>query len=197
MNFDRFVEKLKEQYTKESKLFTEDLIRYWFVNSMELYKDAIIELPYSKSPLKIKEGKNILKGNRYRVDLYIKNKDAAIEFKYHRKSTSVSPCYTSKRAAVFCDLNRLSLLDNERKYLIYAFDEDMKRDFDGTIPKLLCKDKILFPKDITIKSNYFREIAFRCFNCGEEQFNYCVEKEFSDWVIENKLYLLILKVLNI
>ena len=96
--WNEFIEILTDHYKKESNLFTEDLIRYWFIDyfrEKDISKQLLkIEVPYireNKTEIKLKENLPIqlkLKDdkNRSRVDLYYPNNDEVIEFKFHRST---------------------------------------------------------------------------------------------------------------
>lgn len=143
---------LSNRLTGAPYLVTEDLIRHWFI---EIHKGACrIEVPYQrnnnpKTPLKIRQNAPKLKTNIYgtvrsRADLYYwgfleensrDQEDTVIEFKFHRDTLYSKCCTATNAGEVFNDLNRLSILENKEKYLVYVFDSTMKNYYDK---KLAC-----------------------------------------------------------
>ena len=140
MNIDwgKFVENIVKHFDRERGLITEDLIRYWFIKQI---KNACkIEVPYfrtdkngmSITPLKILRGKeNYLKSNRNRLDLYFEESKVAIEFKYHRKTDYSNNCTATNIGEIFNDINRISILDCNEKYIVYVFDDKMKKYYQN------------------------------------------------------------------
>ena len=143
INYSDYVSQLENYFSSISKLMTEDLVRHIFV--MLHNKNCAIEVPYIRTkspitPLKVKKTKlTYFKNSLSRADLYYERgvkgitddeKDAVIEFKFHRRTKYSQNCATSKIGSVFGDLNRLSLLKNDTKYLIYVFDKNMFDYFD-------------------------------------------------------------------
>lgn len=124
IDFKKFEDKLAKKFDDMSHLVTEDLIRYWFIQSQEReYTDAEIEVPYRR--LQVAQRFNGLLYNRARSDLHYKNEGVVIEFKYHKRVALSTTCKTTNMGSVFNDLNRLSTLQNAEKYLIYVFDQEM------------------------------------------------------------------------
>lgn len=141
--WDDFTKLLKEHYDKEDYLFTEDLIRYLFVNYLKeidptrlnSINNTKIEVPYLRGdktklkikpncPIKLKQNK---KGkNRSRADLYYCDEDEVVEFKFSRCTEYSKSCTNSDLGALLNDFNRLSILENNNKYSIYVCDEYMK-----------------------------------------------------------------------
>ena len=134
--WDGFTDNLQSHYKNEGYLFTEDLIRYWFVDYIRTI-DLIspkgyteIEVPYSKlnlkknCPFRLKEGKN-----RCRADLHYCGEDQVVEFKFHRSTMYSKSCTASDLGTLLNDFNRLSILDNKNKYSIYICDAFMEDYF--------------------------------------------------------------------
>ena len=144
-----FESELEKYFKAERHLITEDLIRYIFVKIHNSNK-AQIEVPYirTKSPatsIKIKPTcLSYFNNSLARADLYYEKNssgitdgesDVVIEYKFHRCTKYSNNCTTSKIGSVFADLNRLSVLENNEKYLIYVFDQNMQNYFSrGLIP---------------------------------------------------------------
>lgn len=137
--FDDFNNKLQKHYDEEGNLFTEDLIRYWFIKFFQEIdptknrNNTLIEEPYvraDKTKLKLKQNfklkTNKQNGNRSRADLFYSDNDEVFEFKYHRKTTYSKSCTGTNLGSLLNDFNRLSVLNNIKKYSIYVFDQEMK-----------------------------------------------------------------------
>lgn len=134
INWNKFIKELANHFYKEKGLITEDLIRYWFI---KLNKNPCkIEVPYFRTDKKgnsitplviLNSKKNYLNSNRNRLDLYFEKLKVAIEFKYHRKTDYSNNCTATNVGEVFNDINRLSILDCDEKYVIYVFDDKMKK----------------------------------------------------------------------
>ena len=98
---------------------------------------------------------------------------------------------------VFRDLNRLSVLGNKEKYLIYVFDGEMKEYYDErAVTDILKFDKNYKCKvsgEINIDENSNREFykaAFSSFRDGYKnfsKFNYTVRKVYSDKITSFKI----------
>ena len=198
-----FKKELDKHFSVEKHLITEDLIRYWFIHIHGT--NTIIEMPYRL--LSIKPTKSsFLASNRARADLYYGNpEDTVIEFKYHRKSDYSSSCTATNMGSVFNDLNRLSILDNKEKYLIYVFDEEMKKYYEKNSPfdilkisKAKVSPKIGINKTtdskVAIGFEEFKKQAFSGFNCKKfEDFNYTVKISDIQKLV-NGFYLIIYRV---
>lgn len=138
IDFKKFEEKLAEKFDVMSHLVTEDLIRYWFIQSQgREYADAEIETPYRR--LRVNPSFNGTLSNRARVDLHYKEEDVVIEFKYHKKVALSTTCKTTNMGSVFNDLNRLSTLQSADKYLIYVFDREMYDYYQKHSPTAILK----------------------------------------------------------
>ena len=139
--WDDFTNNLQSHYNNEGYLFTEDLIRYWFVNyfmTIDKTKSKLnteIEVPYLKgstTKLRLKKSCPIsLKSssageNRSRADLCYCNEDEVVEFKFNRCTRYSKSCTNSNLGSLLNDFNRLSILENKHKYSIYVCDEYMK-----------------------------------------------------------------------
>lgn len=139
--WDNFTNCLQKYYNNEDYLFTEDLIRYWFIKYLmtidktKTKSNTEIEVPYLRggsTKLKLKTSCPIpLKlsttgKNRSRADLYYCNEDEVVEFKFHRCTMYSKSCTNSDLGSLLNDFNRLSILDNSNKYSIYVCDDYMK-----------------------------------------------------------------------
>ena len=210
---------LKTHFSFEEKLITEDLIRYWFIDVHRKEYNFSIEEPYYskkgyKTPIKYSGAKI---SDRARADLYVcddKTTDAVFEFKYHRKSERSSSCRTTNVGEVFNDLNRLSLLDNKEKYLVYVFDKEMAsyyekrgKEFDILKPTIFCKGgaSCRIDKDYDGLGKGFGEFKKRALSSFEKitlfmDFNYVAKEVFYDEIKitsinpEKTYYLVIYKV---
>ena len=112
INYENFNEILKTKFNNIPRLVTEDLIRFWFIESQNLnVPSVIIEKPYKN--LNINENFIDYLTNRIRADFYYAPWDTVIEFKYHKKIESSDSCKTTNMGEVFRDLNRLSVLGNK------------------------------------------------------------------------------------
>lgn len=199
-----FKKELVKHFSVEPRLITECLIRYWFIE-IHGRNDAEIEKPYRTLSINPKY-KTYLASNRARADLYYGNaEDTVIEFKYHRKTKYSSCCTATNMGSVFNDLNRLSILDNKEKYLIYVFDEEMKKYYEKNSPfdilkisKAKVSPKIGINKTtdskVAIGFEEFKKQAFSGFNCKKfEDFNYTVKISDIQKLV-NGFYLIIYRV---
>ena len=138
--FAKEIEKNREDY----KLFSEDLLRYYFIKYFEKndlnksIENTFVEEPYIRENEDARETQLRLKSekpynltndtkSRCRADLYYSDEGEVIEFKFHRKTDFSNSCTATKLGSVLNDFNRLSLLENNKKYSIYFFDEQMKK----------------------------------------------------------------------
>lgn len=196
INYEKFNEILKTKFNNIPRLVTEDLIRFWFIESQNLnVPSVIIEKPYKN--LNINENFIDYLTNRIRADFYYAPWDTVIEFKYHKKIESSDSCKTTNMGEVFRDLNRLSVLNNKEKYLIYVFDGEMKEYYDErAVTDILKFDKNYECKvsvEINIDENSNREFykaAFSSFRDGYKnfsKFNYTVRKVYSDKITSFKI----------
>ena len=155
-DFSGFEQELAKHFNKEHHIITEDLIRYWFIQTHLQNGMPSTEVPYirkkenkSITPLIPSENKPKLipiihnggkKSYRVRADLYygdinnigkqIEGKlDCVFEFKYHRRTRYSDCCTGTDCGSVFGDLNRLSILDNKEKYFVYVFDDNMYDEY--------------------------------------------------------------------
>ena len=155
-DFSRFKDELAKHFRKEHHIVTEDLIRYWFIQTHSQNGMSSTEVPYirekedkSITPLISSKNKPKLipiihkggkKSYRVRADLYygdINNNceqiegelDCVFEFKYHRRTRYSDCCTGTDCGSVFGDLNRLSILDNKEKYFVYVFDDNMYDEY--------------------------------------------------------------------
>ncbi len=203
INYEKFNEILKTKFNNIPRLVTEDLIRFWFIESQNLnVPSVIIEKPYknlhiNENFIHINENFIDYLTNRIRADLYYAPWDTVIEFKYHKKIESSDSCTTTNMGEVFRDLNRLSVLGNKEKYLIYVFDGEMKKYYDKrAVTDILKFDKNSECKvsgEINIDENSNREFykaAFSSFRDGYKnfsKFNYTVRKVYSDKITSFKI----------
>lgn len=138
INYNAYVKDLERCFTSIPRLMTEDLVRHIFIKAHN--PNCEIEVPYIRTkspttPLKINSRYfTYFQNSLSRADLYYEKgiaeitndgNDAVIEFKFHRCTKYSQNCTTSKIGSVFADLNRLSTLTNDTKYLIYVFDDNM------------------------------------------------------------------------
>ena len=144
INYVDYEQKLSREISAQPHLVTECLIRHWFTDVHG--KNVKIEVPYvrvdkkgkSITPIHIKpKYKGCLASNKVRADLCAdiwkleanEKANTVIEFKYHRRTDYSRNCTTTKLDSLFADMNRLSIVDAEDKYLIYVFDDDMRKYF--------------------------------------------------------------------
>ena len=200
---------MNQHFLIEKNIITEDLVRYWFINVHSDYS-ADIEVPYYE--LISKRG---VLNSRARADLRLSKgeENAVFEFKYHRKAVRSSSCTATNMGSVFHDLNRLSILDNKNKYLVYVFDQEMADYYEknkifnilkpSELKKGTVKYKVNGSTDARIaKSKYeeFKKQAFSGFNAAINSFSgfgYTVEVEyFNEISVEKeKFYVVIYKVI--
>ena len=196
INYEKFNDKLKTKFNNIPRLVTEDLIRFWFIGSQNLSVPSVtIEKPYEN--LKIKSDFKERITSRARADLYDEQSDSVIEFKYHKKIESSESCKTTNMGEVFRDLNRLSVLNNKEKFLIYVFDGEMKEYYDErAVNDILKFDKSFEFKvsgEININENSNKEFykaAFSSFCDGYKnfsKFNYTVRKVYSNKITSFKI----------
>lgn len=196
INYEKFNDKLKTKFNDIPRLVTEDLIRFWFIESQNLsVPSTTIEKPYKK--LIISDNFSNCLTNRIRADLYYAPRDTVIEFKYHKKIESSDSCKTTNMGEVFRDLNRLSVLTDKEKYLIYVFDGEMKEYYDKrAVNDILKFDKSFECKvsgEININENSNKEFykaAFSSFCDGYKnfsKFNYTVRKVYSNKITSFKI----------
>lgn len=225
INYSAFEKELALRFNTISRLITEDLIRQWFIETQCLsIKSATIEVPYiqptkakKKTPLVVKNSSTFKRTgkNLPHADLYIKSYDAVIEFKYHKKSPYSATCKTTNMGKVFRDLNRLSTLNNEEKYFIYVFDQEMKDYYDKHVFDILKVDtnigKVLNSSNIETlikgtKTADFKNAALSSFDKNIiksfNDFNYTAEVLYSNNIttykqhdcITDNFYIIILQV---
>lgn len=189
INYEKFNDKLKAKFNNLPRLVTEDLIRFWFIESQNLSVPSVtIEKPYENLGIKSDFKERIT--SRARADLYDEQSDTVIEFKYHKKIKSSDSCKTTNMGEVFRDLNRLSVLNNKEKYLIYVFDSEMMDYYNkyeiANIFKIAEKLDLNIPSDIKASKNSHKEFyktAFSSFddNCKDfSEFTYTVKTEYSN-----------------
>ncbi len=142
-----FINEVTTAYNKAAHLITEDTIRSLLIKAMKVpVSDIEIEVPYVVNPGRKTNGKKnytpikALKptwfnSERNRADIYYSTDDMVIEVKYHRETPYSANCTTSKIGAVFNDFNRLSVIHNKEKLLVYVFDNAMKKYFDKSSRK--------------------------------------------------------------
>ena len=211
INLSNFKNELNTHFVDMPHLVTEDLIRQYFIDVQPLNKpNTTIEMPYRC--LKIKKTFWRIINNRARADLYYnglntstnETEDIVIEFKYHKQVKHSTTCKTTNMGEVFRDLNRLSTLDNNEKYFIYVFDQEMKDYYDKhSTVNFLKIDKKTF--DINIKTmnkiskddnGEFYKSAFSSFSddCQDfSKFNYSIKTIFKGAIIKS-YYLIILQI---
>lgn len=211
IKFIDFNKKLDKHFSAEPHLVTECLIRYWFIDihktCVKTIKDIKIEKPYRDLSINPKY-KSYLKSEKASADLYFGNpEDAVFEFKYHRQTENSRNCTATKMGSVFRDFNRLSILDNKEKYLIYVFDKQMKDYYENNSPldifkmsktKIGCKYQVNAATDKIITFKSIRDIAFSGFNptaiTGFKDFDYTIEVVYKANLV-NDYNLLIFKVI--
>lgn len=212
-----FVAELNRAFSTMAHLVTEDWIRQCFIDAQSLVKKEVrIEKPYRN--LRIKPKFCGVLNNQARADLYYQehgDEDTVIEFKYHKKLSTSTTCKTTNMGEVFRDFNRLSVLDNKEKYLIYVFDEEMKNYYDSNVFDILkiakAKGKTLDNRGIPSltkgkKIKDFENSAFFLFDRKRMsnflKFEYTVEVLYSDCIatyktLEEKndsIYMLVMQV---
>lgn len=222
INYAVLKAELAKRFNTMAHLVTEDLIRQWFIETQNLsIGDIVVEKPYRL--LKLKANFQGILNNRARADLYYggKNKqtgekeDVVIEFKYHKKSPYSDTAKTTNMGEVFRDLNRLSTLDNQEKYFIYVFDQEMKDYYDKHVFDVLKvtanKVKTLSSIDIEklIKGKKvadFKNTALSSFDrnviSSFDDLDYTVDVLYSDCITtykkldgsDDKMYMIIIQV---
>lgn len=137
-----FINEVTTAYNKAAHLITEDTIRSLLIKAMKVPVSNIeIEVPYVVNPGRKTNGKKNytpikalnstwFNSERNRADIYYSTDDMVIEVKYHRATPYSDNCTTSKAGAVFNDFNRLSVIDNKQKLLVYVFDDKMRTYFE-------------------------------------------------------------------
>lgn len=125
---------------------------------------------------------------RVRADLYDEQSDTVIEFKYHKQIDTSDSCETTNMGEVFRDLNRLSLLGNAEKYLIYVFDDEMLNYYKkNAITNIfnIEKSDLSVPSNINGDKNLHKEFFKTAFSSFDDEykdfskFSYTVKTEFS------------------
>lgn len=173
---EKFEEKLCTELTESPKLVTEDLIRHWYIKTVGK-DDARIEVPYCELTKKSETAK-LYTSTRSRVDLLLKKRNCAIEFKYHRKNKPGQSCTTDNLAYVIKDMSRLSLLDIEHKVVLYVFDKEMHAYVNKHCNQLLQKDasvELSSLKKLNL-TNYFWNKAFESFaDDAKDKLNYTIK----------------------
>lgn len=191
INYEKINDKLKTKFNNIPHLVTEDLIRFWFIESQNLsIPSTTIEKPYENLEIKSKFKEHIT--IRARADLYDEQSDVVIEFKYHKKISTSDSCKTTNMGEVFRELNRLSVLNNTKKYLIYVFDSEMMDYYNkyeiANIFNIAEKSDLKIPSDIKASKNSHKEFyktAFSSFddNCKDfSEFTYTVKTEYSNTI---------------
>lgn len=209
IQYDNFRDELNKYFHCAANIVTEDLIRHLFIKIHKTcaeIKDGVeIEMPYRE--LLIKEMRNgCLSSDRARADLYFGDTDDTVfEFKYHRQTKYSNNCTATKMGSVFRDLNRLSILDNKEKYLIYVFDEKMKNYYEDNSPFNILKMSTVKVGDILkvngtidelLADGYaeFKQQAFSGFTYTEfAKFDYTIKVVYKE-KLANDYNLLIFKV---
>lgn len=168
--FEEFSKRLGGELARYPRLITEDLIRYWYV-SEKGREDAEIEKPYRVLLEGMSEGKSF-KNDKSRADLYLKNDNCVIEFKYHKKMLNSTLCRTDCFGSVFGNLNRLSLLKNIKRLLIYVFDGEMYQYYDKEekCTELLQEKGEFFAKDILKRCGGTKSFEGKAFGAFEENY---------------------------
>ena len=221
INYAGYVAELSKHFNNKAHLITEDLIRHWFIITQKLsIKETKIEKPYRLLKLKNKFQKVL--NNRARADLYYdgqsketyEKEDIVIEFKYHKKSFYSDTAKTTNMGEVFRDLNRLSTLDNDEKYLIYVFDQEMKEYYDNHVFNILKvnANQGEFLNSVDIESlikvkntKDFKKTAFSSFGANYQdfaKFNYTAKVLYSSQITtykkldgkDDNMYIIILEV---
>lgn len=219
--YSNYFHSLNSTFSKYPNCTTEDLVRWLFITNHPNIPE--IETPYIRTklpmtPIKIHPAKSkYLASTRIRADLVYPKNDAVIEFKCHR-ATKYSPCCTATdMGSVFNDLNRLSILDNKEKYLIYVFDSTMKKYYDGVMknfpttnplrifeisPTAIGKKYAIdssFDASLAPTNNYseFKKKAFYSFNHVAHKFscfNYQIEIKESQQIGNTPYYVIVAQV---
>ncbi len=121
IDFKKFEDKLAEKFDDMSHLVTEDLIRYWFIQSQGLdLGKAEIEKGYKRIETGIKTV-----ASRARANL-VYDENAVIEFEFHKGIKTSATCKTTNMGRAFGNLNKLSMLKDKERYFIYVFDQEMQ-----------------------------------------------------------------------
>lgn len=222
INYIAYKSLIKREILSQIDLMTESNIRELFVYT---HGGKIeIETPYiqpqkakKKTPLLVQNNTQFKRNgkNLPHADLYIEGCDAVIEFKYHKKTEYSDTAKTTNMGEVFRDLNRLSTLDNQEKYLIYVFDQEMKNYYDKYVFDILKvganQGKVLNSSDIETlikgkKTNDFKKTALSPFDYNLvksfDDLNYTAKVLYSDCITtykkldgkDDNMYIIILKV---
>lgn len=132
----QFLSHLNNSFITIPNLVTEDYIRCVFA-CVHGPSNCEIEIPYChpKSKLTPFVKKGYFVSNKPRADIVYfdsnNNADMVIEFKYHRSTPISQNCTSTKMGSAFRDLNRLSTLSVNEKYLVYVFDGNMQNYYRG------------------------------------------------------------------
>lgn len=210
-DLNAFVQSLNNEFNTFPKLVTEDLIRRLYIENYCQKINSEIEIPYEdeKKRLILRVGAKDLfsrtpkrNGKYKRADLYDKSCDYAVEFKYHKKLDTGNTAKTDNFGYIFNDMNRLSLLENKRKLLVYVFDDEMYSYYmkNKRCPELCGEKGTTFSSsDIYSRTsgNEFKKRALSGFKVEYlSNFNYSVETLFSyDFILnDSKFYLRIYEI---
>lgn len=208
-DLNAFVQSLNNEFNTFPKLVTEDLIRRLYIENYSKETNLKIEIPYEDQSkgLILRDGAKDLfshtpkrNGKYKRADLYDKSCDCAVEFKYDKKLESSTTAETDNFGYVFKDMNRLSLLENKHKLLVYVFYDEMYRYYmkDNRCPELCGEKGTTFSSsDIYKRTNgkEFKKRAFDGFNVEyPPYFDYSVEILYSYDFNDSKFYLRIYEI---
>lgn len=142
IDFKKFEDKLAKKFEDMSHLVTEDLIRYWFIQSQGLDLGKVeIEKGYKR----IEAGITTV-ASRARANL-VYDENTVIEFEFHKGIKTSATCKTTNMGRVFGNLNKLSLLKNKERYFIYVFYQEMQNYYrDNAAKSILFAGKYLKQK---------------------------------------------------
>lgn len=204
-DFDKLYEKVKMHLLGEFNVMDKGLLRYLFIQSHPTYK-KLGGMPYidvlyksedkkgnSLTPIVINPKKprlTVLNDSDFcRADLYYggvksgdeQGLDAVFSFTLS-KSRLFSKRRVGKEAGEFFrEVNKLAVLENEQRYFVYVFDEELKefyRKLMGGHPsgKFLDVEEGVPKEKVEISSKDFGAWAFSAYGMGGKPF---LEKAFS------------------
>lgn len=210
MNFNwiEFSKLLCGEFIKNNTNITEGMIRYWFVECIRgVVEDLSIEESYFGKKIKRNSSKQQLimtKKNVPHADLYFENnnKSYVFEFKY-----DVGTNYTEIVGKVLHDFNRLSVIDNDEKYLIYVFSKNVKNyyqnkfngifDIDSTQATYTIDGNFSWENKKSFPKSFIKE-AFKSFtnkHTNFSQYNYTINRIIGKQIPNSTYYIFVYKVL--
>lgn len=204
INWEQFVKTLSGEFIKNSQLITEGRIRHIFADGIQMCVDRLeAEKSYFDAAMRLNSSKPALQRgekNTPHADLYCREgqTDYVFEFKY-----GIGTNHTEMAGFAFNDLNRLSVVDVDKKFFVYVFNDNVAKYYNSTrcggvfnIDKAKSFYKIgtSFPTESTAS---FIGKAFSSFANSElsfSDFSYTIEKVIAEKIPNSNLHIIVYEV---